>query len=234
MRKLGLAALVTAGLLVAGGTNAATLVVEQTLTSGAFFGDGGGYSPAFGPLVDPAFGPYVSNYKFPAQFLNEGDTLDWRLKMAPGDLVTITGLQALGISLPQIMIGYVDDMISTGSVSFLDANRNTLLTGGTHTLTNSTPTADYFTTTPGGDTISFAEIDALITIDGFGKYSLGIPLTGAYFTQPYVYNVDAAGITYPPSQYPTGGPEPSTWALMLIGFGTAGAALRRRRRLQAI
>ena len=27
----------------------------------------------------------------------------------------------------------------------------------------------------------------------------------------------------------TGVPEPTTWALMILGFGSAGAALRRRR-----
>ena len=32
---------------------------------------------------------------------------------------------------------------------------------------------------------------------------------------------------------PTGVPEPASWALMLSGFGLAGVALRRQRRLQS-
>lgn len=32
----------------------------------------------------------------------------------------------------------------------------------------------------------------------------------------------------------TGVPEPATWAMMIVGFGAAGALLRRSRRLQAI
>lgn len=42
----------------------------------------------------------------------------------------------------------------------------------------------------------------------------------------YVY-IDGFGSTAPPG---TGGvPEPSTWAMMIVGFGLAGASLRRRR-----
>ena len=48
----------------------------------------------------------------------------------------------------------------------------------------------------------------------------------AHFTTPSLCNVDhpqACG-------NPNGGvPEPASWALMILGFGAAGAALRRRR-----
>ena len=36
-----------------------------------------------------------------------------------------------------------------------------------------------------------------------------------------------------PTPSPGGIPEPSTWAMMILGFGTAGAAMRSRRRSQA-
>ena len=48
------------------------------------------------------------------------------------------------------------------------------------------------------------------------------------------YKVDSLGFlpdALPPGDPPTAGvPEPASWALMLLGFGGLGAALRARRR----
>ncbi|UTP40886.1 PEPxxWA-CTERM sorting domain-containing protein [Phenylobacterium sp. LH3H17] len=92
-------------------------------------------------------------------------------------------------------------------------------------------------------------VDARFTLDGSGNYytkdwqieqlaiggALGHDLLLSVIgsdCQPtghwgYVY-LDGFGSVTPP---PTGGgiPEPSTWAMMIAGFGLAGSALRRRR-----
>ena len=45
----------------------------------------------------------------------------------------------------------------------------------------------------------------------------------------YIFNVRNGAVTPPPS----GVPEPATWAMMMIGFGAMGAALRRRQKVSA-
>ncbi|WP_309646680.1 PEPxxWA-CTERM sorting domain-containing protein [Phenylobacterium sp.] len=49
----------------------------------------------------------------------------------------------------------------------------------------------------------------------------------------YVY-LDGFGAVTPPPVIPGGIPEPSTWAMMIMGFGLAGSALRRRRTSTAL
>jgi PEP-CTERM motif len=52
--------------------------------------------------------------------------------------------------------------------------------------------------------------------------------------QRYRLSLQTTVTTNPPPPPPVGGvPEPATWALMISGFGMAGAALRRRSRLAA-
>jgi len=153
--------------------------------------------------------------------------LDWTLRFTPGDAVTILGLRHLGVGFSQVMIGNAD-ATATGSVDLLDALGNVVLDGVDATRINNTPTAFYFSPNPGGDNVTFYGLHTIIRFDGFSNYSLGTPPTGAYFTQPSVYTIAADNVILPLSlRRPI--PEPSTWALMLMGFGTVGCALRARR-----
>ncbi|MBS0361220.1 MAG: PEPxxWA-CTERM sorting domain-containing protein [Proteobacteria bacterium] len=48
------------------------------------------------------------------------------------------------------------------------------------------------------------------------------------------FTFNAAATLNPPGDFaPPGVPEPASWALMIAGFGLAGATLRRRRMLAA-
>lgn len=63
----------------------------------------------------------------------------------------------------------------------------------------------------------------------FGSTTSPTIKTGAFLLRPYVPN--NAGDTILRITEVTGGvPEPAAWALMLLGFGAAGACLRARRR----
>ena len=81
------------------------------------------------------------------------------------------------------------------------------------------------------------------------KFTYGSPTSAADFTfttslagltgQYYLYSVTAAnGVNPGLSELSFEGdlvaavPEPATWALMILGFGIVGSALRRRRRAQ--
>lgn len=72
----------------------------------------------------------------------------------------------------------------------------------------------------------------------FVNDTLQIDLNGAFSDGRFgFYNYSQAGVTYagicddvlPPAAIP----EPSTWAMMIVGFGSAGVMLRRRRAVAA-
>jgi hypothetical protein len=92
---------------------------------------------------------------------------------------------------------------------------------GVDTSQTPTPGIDYFVYTQGPvDSPSWIYIDP-------NQYTVDLAIT-AHFSTPNPCNVDhpLACIDSRP-----GVPEPSAWALMILGFGGAGAVLRRRRGL---
>jgi hypothetical protein len=58
-------------------------------------------------------------------------------------------------------------------------------------------------------------------LDAGQKIGLAIDYAGLYYN-------DSTGVRFTLNG-PGGVPEPATWALMIVGFGGAGAMLRRRR-----
>jgi hypothetical protein len=227
MTKTTMAALAgAAAMAFACEASAATIYVDQTLTSGPLVG-GGGYSPVFGPTMT------IGSWTGPVQYFNLGDTLDWTLRFPVGSEVTFNGLFSLGVAFNQVMLGN-PTVTATGSVSFLDSSGAVILAGTTHTDSNNVAVADYHTSHPmTGDDVTAAGIHAIIHLDSFS--GLATPVTGSYFTQPDIYFISAWSVTIPPGLTPPPGtPEPSTWVLSLLGFGLLGTALRRRRATSAL
>lgn len=110
----------------------------------------------------------------------------------------------------------------SGVTSFLN---NGLLLGGTGIYTNFLPGTDYHTlgSLTGADGVDFfgelfLESYTLDAVGGRTAYSRGVATL-----KPISLTV--SGADAPPAAVP----EPASWALMILGFGSAGAMLRSRR-----
>ncbi|MBS0335062.1 MAG: PEPxxWA-CTERM sorting domain-containing protein [Proteobacteria bacterium] len=77
-----------------------------------------------------------------------------------------------------------------------------------------------------------AGVDALM--NGFiADLSITDPHAAGYMPTSTMHTIISADTAHQAFAYATPGavPEPAEWALMILGFGAAGAALRRRRRV---
>ncbi len=109
--------------------------------------------------------------------------------------------------------------------------------GFTQTGSNSmgyVTTYRYNQTTSGGgyygELLAIADLTAndlaLVNGDGLLRFTVGAPVGQ--------FNLSNVSLSFEMMAVPAGGiPEPATWAMMIAGFGMAGAALRRRRDSEA-
>lgn len=139
-----------------------------------------------------------------------GDEVVINLTLDDSLLVPAADLQVFGIDLLGLFAGLNFSNTSSSSLTFLDGD----LAGQTFGAACSNCFAAIAGRSP-GDAYSFQTLTASILITGTGE-----PIT---FTQAELrYQYGQGG--------PTGAvPEPSTWAAMILGFGLAGAGLRRRK-----
>ncbi|WP_294537606.1 PEPxxWA-CTERM sorting domain-containing protein [uncultured Rhodoblastus sp.] len=104
--------------------------------------------------------------------------------------------------------------------------------------------SDFFTGAPyvfnglhfqlSAPTLTSLTIDPASTVTGAGAYfnslNLWVGLAGVTFNTGDTLILDINGYT-PPT---TGVPEPASWALLLLGFGGVGAAMRRANRRETV
>ncbi len=227
-RSLAVAA-AAAALACASQSSAAVLVVQQ---SGLLTGvDPKNYlGLGFGDFVDV---PYSVNFVFDLDHAHIED------QVAFGGLV-VTNVAMGGYNNGGPTLATIDIQIGTytytmvadaqaealqgtrGDVqqSFFDSKGATLVVGASKDFA---PLPTDVTAPPAGNICETRSCTISFSLDGlFGG--------GSNKVSSYTVTYDAEG-TYTPPGVPGAVPEPASWALMIAGFGLAGASLRRRRLL---
>lgn len=187
-----------------------------------------------GDLSTLSFGVVYRNSTF-APFdisVTEGDIVEWTLRFLPG--------QSLSVETPQqfnsILLFDEPIFIDVGpmSMTFLRNSAPILQADGSHPLLRMGQGIGSTVNLPGAPSV--LEFDALVAsfqIVGFVPNPGDAAPTTVDFEQAFV-TILGSGFRVNPGAGAGSVPEPATWALMLAGFGAAGAALRRRRLCRAL
>lgn len=218
LMRLGTAAVAVAASLAAAAPASAQLIIEPLIT----FVPGSGPSDTSVPLYNP-------------DFLNGRTGLPFLTADEPGEIVTYPA-------------GFPVDPVLRDVISIYN-NTSYDITGFTFSLVGTAdedppfsfdifrdPNVNAFFGDANGDgQVGFSDIFSQIEVSNGGRtitLTGGVIPRGGRFVdsnfaitldgQPFLAAIDASFIgTYVP--------EPATWAMMVLGFGLGGAALRRRR-----
>lgn len=221
--------------LLAGSASATILTVTFTGTLSEGYDQTGRFGAAGTDLTGAAFSvvEYFDTTKGvynPPPFESISGGTDNGIPGSPGSgSVTVNGVSA---------------SIAGGAISFLSRGQSSIGTfvydhevaGDVETYGGISAHLNYGAGPPGGDfTTNFhgdcLGVDTCYGVFNFGSF-INLPNHGSetYYTDSgkfLISTFDITGGTDPVS----GVPEPATWAMMLVGFGMAGATVRRRRAL---
>lgn len=230
MAKVRLWTIVAIAALVLNATaaSAAIVIVNQTMD----------LSLGTAPSNDPSLAFFGANaFSSVNVQISEGDTLDWTIRFLPGQSLDLADPQFLYPVLhPDFVGGYMPPgtyltQLDPAVLQFLGPSDEVLadLIFYPNGISANAIIGLFSETTPGGAGLNGPiTISGLRTVLNLGDY-VNIPEQTLTFT--------SAGLTlrdrghdfgFPPPPAPA--PEPTSWALLIIGFGAAGAVLRRSRR----
>ena len=204
-------------------------IVRTLLTAAALVGAAS--SPAFAVTINPAAVNGSSAFPtYEASFAIDGNPLtDWASN-SMGSSTTLAidlgGIFSLasGTFVDRVTSGGGNGAFRGGTTDFTTAFSIQGCTSFACT-TLVGPALSFMKTAPIGPTVpgDFAFTASLVGLTGqFFLYSV----TAANGPNPGLSALSFEGAAIPAV------PEPATWALMLLGFGVVGSALRRRRRTQ--
>jgi hypothetical protein len=209
---------VLVGMALAGHAQAANVTVNETIDLGASLSPSGGSSwfgwRDFTTTTGRAFSPEFS-YQLAA-----GDTLDFKALFAPGQTLTLTNPSSFWL-FSYATDGQGTDVNGTGSLTLLSSTGAPLFTSSVVTDTEGSVhfgqyfSAGSFTSLPNTLTIGGLEYDGTL------NYYVDPSVTVRTYADPQVV-FSAGGYSV------SGVPEPSTWVMMLLGFGAVGLGGYRR------
>ncbi len=159
-----------------------------------------------------------------------GDTVDLTITFTGGAAFSLANSGTLWTGLLSDTVGSVD---TDGVLSFIGGSPN-LMTTSTVSQNNEYAHAgnqygpsDYLAS---GTDVSFTGIEQVFTITGNDAFTYldGTPYPAgpdprSYYGAFFYYQGDGSGGT-------SAAPEPASWAMMLVGFGAVGGAMRSRRK----
>lgn len=138
---------------------------------------------------------------------------------APGSTVSFAGYQ-LPSSFSVSSIGLFLNNAGSSIISS-DGRNFTLTPAGSGSGAATSATALFFAGTTVGSYDTYSQV---ANTSAGASYTLRFNLTNSSRNQPSGFRVEASNATVGAV------PEPATWAMMLVGFGMMGAAMRYRRR----
>jgi hypothetical protein len=216
--KLLAAAAVAVGLAFAQGALANTVVLNETVdisqpenpSSPTFFG----WRDFTDTTPGGAFSPDFS------YTLTAGDSLDFTAMFAHGETLTLKNPNLFWL-FSYATDGQVSDVNGTGSLELLDAAGNPIYTSNVKTDDEgSVHFGQFFSPSDFTSLPSSVTIGGLHYVGTLNFYDDPTVTTRTYADPQVIFGVSAT-------------PEPASWALMLIGFGGLGAALRSSRQRAA-
>lgn len=238
MRRFTLLAATAAALAIAGAAQAAAVIVSSTLdisqpqNGGPNFGGWRGFTDG-GGAFSPSF----------AFDLAAGDSLDWTVDFVGQQTLTLVNPVTFWLFNFETA-GGAGQVNVTGKLELLDASGGLLYASDVLTDTEGQAHFGQFFS-PGNfvglpSTVTFGGLHYTGTLNSYGAPDPYLsdpndpnspliqdptPTIRTYGDPDFAFTADGSSVN-------GGVPEPATWALMLSGFGLAGANLRRRRALR--
>ena len=206
MRKLLSAAAVAVAMLSATAANAASLYFDFDESLSSFKVTSSTPSCPFQPNVNCQLTGALAPTPFTSVFIDEGDTYQFNF----GQLFVGPGIG--GDSNTQV----------AATLAFLSPDASPVNTGGNVAYVT------FLGAVSGGFLTWYNPVQQVTATDGSQFTVEFVNLAGVAF----------GGTTYAPVKITVDSvaavPEPASWALMIVGFGMAGATFRRRRALTAV
>jgi hypothetical protein len=204
------------------GAQATTIGVNQTLDVS------GGVCQATSCTAGALSNVFASNFSpsIGTVSIATGDTLNYNLDFLGNQQLTVTNLTEVLLAL--ITVGFVNssNLNMTGTLSFLDVSGNIVYTTPSLTDDNgSIHVGQAFSNFPSlPNTITFGGLSYTGTVN---SYASGVP-TRDYDTG--LFHLEADQVVGSVAAVP----EPSTWAMMILGFAGLGFIAYRRKSKPAL
>jgi PEP-CTERM motif len=213
MRKTCSLVIAAALALSNGNAKAATIVVNQTIDLN---------NPVFAVSTNRVY-----NFTNPAVTVSEGDTLDLTINFLAGQKLSASSLSTIWAAL---FSNAPTEINHTGTLTFLGASGPLALTtvdvepiaGVAHIGNFYGDIESTFTT--GSGPVSFSGIRSQIKVNDYAQAGL----VSRLYNAGGLLNLRGTNLSVVTGAVP----EPATWAMMLLGFGFVGGALRSGKRRQ--